>query len=98
MNADITLPRLAGTRAAADALVDSADLRGADEVTVYARAVASAAQSFADEFVRRLDSRGVHHVRLVGSSPRLTDYLVASSKRLGSMTVSTSKVDDLIEH
>lgn len=83
MTAEITLPRLAGTRAAADILVAGADLRGDHDVTVYARAVASAAQSFADEFVRQLAGRGITEVRVVGSSPRLLDYLRASSERLG---------------
>ncbi len=99
MSAEITLPRLAGTRAVADALVDTADLDGSKEVIVYARAVASAAQSFADEFVRALDRHGVDTVRIVGSSTKLMDYLTSSSSRLGGkVTVSAVKSDDLALH
>lgn len=93
----ITLPRLVGTRAAADSLIEQAGLDApAEEVTLFARAVSSAAPSFADELVRKLLELGVHRMRVVGSSDRLLQYLRESAERRGSMEVLPTSASDLI--
>jgi hypothetical protein len=93
----ITLPRLVGTRQAADSLVEQAGLEPTShEVTVFARAVSSAAPSFADELVRSLSDRGVRKVRVVGSSDTLLKYLQASALRRGSIEIIRTSSADLV--
>ena len=93
---EITLPRLIGTREAARSLVDAAGIHGGEhEVILFARAVASAAPSFVDEFVRCLSAAGVDTVRVVGSSESLLNSLSESASRIGHVSVSRTSSRDL---
>lgn len=84
----ITLPRLVGTRQAADHIVEETALEhGSDEVTILARAVSSAAPSFADELLKQLRTRGIRRVSVVGSPDRLFAYLSESATRFGDVVV-----------
>lgn len=71
----IELPRLVGTREAAKHLVEANVDLDTTEVTLYARAVLSAAPSFLDELVTDLDRRGVTRLQLVGASDALYNEL-----------------------
>ena len=86
----ITLPRLVGTRQAADQIVQESRLTPGDDVTIYARAVSSAAPSFADELLKQLRHHGVRKIRVVGSESRLFTYLSESAGRLGGIEVVRS--------
>jgi len=82
----ITLPRLVGTRDVAQRVVDEAfgDESTSRDVTVYARAVLSAAPSFVDAFVGALQANGVEDVRVIGGSADLLRKLnVAARRRTG---------------
>ncbi|MBF4568767.1 hypothetical protein ITJ57_08280 [Plantibacter sp. VKM Ac-2880] len=83
MGASITLPRLAGTRNAAEQLVQESlgDDVSVSDVTVYARAVASAAPSFLDALFGALGERGIRRVNLVGASGQLLDLMSSSARR-----------------
>lgn len=91
---EITLPRLIGTREAARSIVDAAHINDHD-VIVFARAVASAAPSFVDEFISCLGTAGVSTVRVVGSSDLLLDRFIESASRDGRLSVTKSSSRDL---
>ncbi|QHC61727.1 hypothetical protein GSU69_02790 [Rathayibacter festucae] len=64
----ITLPRLAGTREAADRLVDE-QAQGAaafDTVCVFARDLSVSSTSFTDEFFKKLSEGGAAEVLIFG--------------------------------
>lgn len=90
----ITLPRVVVTRSAAQDVVEGANLSaGDDAVKVLARGVASSAQSFADELVQQLISRGFHTMILLGSPRQLTADVSASASRAGTLRVVTNTSD-----
>lgn len=66
---------------------------GAEDITIFARAVASAAPSFADELLRQLRGRGVRKIHVVGSPDRLYSYLLAAAERAGDVAVERSTSD-----
>lgn len=91
----ITLPRLVGTRQAADEIVAESAIGERDQVvTIFARAVSSSAPSFADELLKKLRNRGINKVLVVGSPDRLFAYLTDSAARLGDMTIERTKVEN----
>ncbi|MBC7596504.1 MAG: hypothetical protein H7288_21690 [Kineosporiaceae bacterium] len=88
MQIDIVLPRLVGTRASADEIIESAlgSSRNIDSVIILrARAVLNAAPSFVDEFVKKLGVLGVSEIRLVGESDELLEQFSAASIRHGNI-------------
>ncbi|WP_103207872.1 hypothetical protein [Microbacterium testaceum] len=90
----ITLPRVVVTRSAAQDVVRRASLSvGDDAVKVLARGVASSAQSFADELVQQLISRGFHTMILLGAPRQLMADVGASAGRAGTLKVVTDTSD-----
>lgn len=87
----ITLPRVVVTRSAAREVVRGANLAASDDDTikVLARGVASSAQSFADELVQQLLSKGFHTAVLLGAPRQLTADVNASATRAGGLRVIT---------
>lgn len=90
--ADITLPRLVGTRDVAEQIVNDAlaDERP-ESVTVSARVVLNAAPSFSDAFIESLLSRGVQRVLIFGGSDDLVSKLTVSAARRGGIEVVPSR-------
>lgn len=87
---DIVLPRLLGTREAAEALVQTWRVGndGASEASVIARAVALATPSFVNAFVTSLEKQGVQTVRLRGASKQFaSDLTQESEKHAGRLNV-----------
>lgn len=88
----ITLPRVVVTRSAARDVVRQASLtQGGDTVKVLARAVASSAQSFADELVEQLVANGFHSALLLGAPRQLAKDMETSAKRAGSLRILTNE-------
>jgi hypothetical protein len=96
MNSTITLPRLVGTRAAAEQLVNEA-VRGdrdSDAVLILARAVSSAGESFADQLVASLKERGYTRLKVVGAPALLVTYLGQSADRRTGVSVEVASTID----
>ncbi|TDN42549.1 hypothetical protein EDF64_11124 [Curtobacterium flaccumfaciens] len=96
MTLKITLPRLVGTREAADDLVENAS--GTPEggvVYVNGRALATSTISFADELVKKLAERGASNILLVSAPERFERQMTDASKHHNHVAVNIASAADL---
>lgn len=83
MVVQIVLPRLAGTRDAAERLVSEALSQATTdrEAVVSARLLSTATGSFADELIKLLQARGVTVAKVEGAPPSFAHLLLAAAAR-----------------
>lgn len=96
MTQRIALPRLVGTREAADRLVEQlpADLHD-DSVVLLGRALSTSTVSFADELVRALKERGTAEIVLLAAPEEFQRQVRDSASRRGSISVRLGDRNDL---
>jgi hypothetical protein len=98
MTLKITLPRLVGTREAADDLVEKTT--GTPEngvVYVNGRALATSTISFADELVKKLVERGASKIMLVSAPERFERQMSDVSTRHDHVAVDCVRAADLAQ-
>ena len=98
MVVQITLPRLAGTRDAAQRLVTTAlrDAGAETEALVSARLLSTATGSFADELVKLLQASGIATARIEGAPSSFANLVRASAARRKYAGVRIMKESDLL--
>jgi methylmalonyl-CoA mutase cobalamin-binding subunit len=94
----ITLPRLVGTREAADELVSQAV--GTPEngkAWVLGSALATSTISFADELITQLAARGANQILLVAGTPRFEKQMRDAAARHEPVDVRLATDDELAQ-
>lgn len=100
MTLKITLPRLVGTREAADQIVgDSLGQRDRSttdgRVLLLSRALAASTISFADELVLKLEQEGFSEILVVGAPAQFTEQLAQATSRHSTITWRKATSDEL---
>ncbi|UBQ02749.1 hypothetical protein [Curtobacterium sp. TXMA1] len=100
MTVKITLPRLVGTREAADRIVGDSIGQGVREdndrrVLVLSRALAASTISFADELVSKLEQEGFNEILVVGAPEEFTEQLSQATSRRTTITWRKATSDEL---
>ncbi len=100
MTLKITLPRLVGTREAADQIVeDSIGIHvGRDHdsrVLLLSRALAASTISFADELVMKLSQEGFNEILVVGAPEQFTEQLAQATSRHSNITWRKATSDEM---
>lgn len=96
MTQKILLPRLVGTRATADKLVD--DLPNdahVDSVLLMGRALSTATDSFTDELVLALQKRGTAEIVLLAAPSEFQKQVKEAAARHGGIRVRVGQRGDL---
>ncbi|GGL07810.1 phospholipase/lecithinase/hemolysin [Curtobacterium luteum] len=92
MTLNITLPRLVGTREAAEDLVNRTDGTPEDgRVEVNGRALATSTISFADELVKKLIERGAKEILIVSAPERFRRQMTDAGKRHREVAVTIKR-------
>jgi hypothetical protein len=92
----ITLPRLVGTREAADALVESTPKADGDDcVWLLSRALSTSTISFADELVSKLKDEGAREILIVAGPDRFQTQMLEAASRHQPVKVRPATDDDL---
>lgn len=82
---EVRLPRLVVTRDAAEALLKDHASGTCTRAVVRARAVSAVSQTFADQFLYGLQTRGIRAVRVSGAPTELMERLRAAADWLGGV-------------
>lgn len=95
---EIVLPRLAGTREAAQRLVAAALASAGpnEQAVISARLLSTATASFADELVRLLQAGRISNARVEGAPSSFANLLRASAARRKYGGVQILKDSDLL--
>ena len=94
----IRLPRLVGTREAADELVAEAEGTPVDgQAWVLGGALATSTMSFADELVERLAARGADQIVIVAGTERFTQQMSDAASRHAPVKVRPASADELAQ-
>lgn len=92
----ITLPRLVGTREAADELVESTPKADGDEcVWLLSRALSTSTISFADELVSKLKDEGARKILIVAGPERFKSQMIEAATRHQPVEVRPATDSDL---
>lgn len=92
----IPLPRLVGTREAADELVEAfPSSEGDQRVWLLGRALSTSTISFADELVLKLKDSGAREIMIVAGPARFESQMLEAATRHQPVTVRPASDEDL---
>lgn len=94
----IRLPRLVGTREAADELVAEAEGTPVNgQAWVLGSALATSTISFADELIQKLAARGANQIVIVAGTKRFNEQMLDAASRHAPVEVRSANADELAQ-